>query len=98
MSALQEVRKLLFASDNLKIIDKSWETLDLVLKADVILCGSLNAKLSRDTLKLYEVKQNLFLRLRIFFSRTIEGPELQSVVQIPVLHVELLRERIVAVM
>ena len=43
MSALQVASKFLIASDDLKIIEKSWDILDLVLKADIILGGSLNA-------------------------------------------------------
>ena len=52
MSITQDGRYFLFASNDLKIIEKGWETLDLVFIANVILYGSLNTKLSRDTLKL----------------------------------------------
>ena len=43
MSTLQMGSKFLIDSDDLKIIEKSWDILDLVLKADIILCGSLDA-------------------------------------------------------
>ena len=43
MSVLQMGSEFLIASNYLKIIKKSWDILDLVLKADVILGGSLDA-------------------------------------------------------
>ena len=43
MSVLQVASKFLIDSDGLKIIEKSWDILDLVLKADEILYSSLNA-------------------------------------------------------
>ena len=55
MSVTQDCSKFLFACDYLYIIQKAWETLDLAFEANIILSGSLNAKLSRDTLELYEV-------------------------------------------
>ena len=55
MSVTQDCSKFLFACDNLYIIQKAWETLDLAFEANIILSGSLNAKLSRDTLEFYEV-------------------------------------------
>jgi hypothetical protein len=55
MSVTQDGRKFLFSSDDIKIIEKSWETLDLGFEANIILCGSLNDKLCRNTLKMQEI-------------------------------------------
>ena len=43
MSVTQDGWKFLFVCDDFKVIEKGWKTLDLVLKAHLILYDSLNA-------------------------------------------------------